>query len=184
MKISYKYEQIRRNTLRFSLRNGADSSVSLVIGGLLIPQIAERDFASLDVCEGNEELVRGARKAIVDLVASRWALGQISWGRNVVISTASGTLRGSTSSTQDVKVDEETGDVVIEGFRPEMYEGAFNAMGQGTGYSLPGWTDSATELDAEVQSVESTLGTFTSLAEYVAAREKAGLSQPVEPATA
>ncbi|MDE1975595.1 MAG: hypothetical protein KGI49_03780 [Patescibacteria group bacterium] len=185
MKINFKYSQTRNNVIRFALRNGADSSVTLQISGLVIPQVAERDFASLDVCEGDESTVRAARKGIVDLVASRWGLCQPAWGRNVSISTSSGTLKGSTSSTHNITVDENTGDVVIHGFRPETYEGAYNAIGQGTGYNIE-WADG----DREIESVESTLGNFRTMEEYVEARRKAGLSAPepvdveVLPATA
>jgi hypothetical protein len=42
-------------------------------------------------------------------------------------------------------VDEETGDVVIHGFRPETYEGAYNAIGQGTGYSIE-WAEGDREI--------------------------------------
>ena len=173
MKINFTYAQVRNNVIRFTLRNGADSSVTLKIGGLAIPQIAERDYASLDICEGDETIVRAARKALVDLLATRWGMSQISWGRVVSISTCSGTLKGSTSSTSDIVVDEETGDVVIHRFKPTLYEGAYNALGQGTGYEIE-WADG----DREIESVESTLGKFPSMEEYEQARRKAGLPVP------
>jgi hypothetical protein len=141
----------------------------LKISGLVIPQIAEADFASLEICEGDETTVWDARAGLVDLLASRWGLCQSQWGRRVEISTSCGKLVGSTSSAEDISID-AIGDVVIRGFRPETYEGAYNAYLEGTGWSLE-----KTEGHWEIEKVKSTLGEFSSLEDYEQARVNDGM---------
>lgn len=170
MKISFVYAQVANNTIRIDLSNGADSSLEIMVDGIVFPQLKTPDAASLDVCKGDEALVRLARKSLCNLLNTRWGKCQPTWGRQVTISTRCGKLTGSTSSCNAFRID-DNGDILIEGFRLEEYEGAFNAIGQGTGWSLAGWTNADAKGDWEVREVESTYGTFSSLSEYALARE-------------
>jgi len=183
MKILFEdIHQYRDNTIWLHEANGVDASFKIEIDGLTIPFRGLPDVYTQSVWQDDKEVVRSARRSLVELLNSNWAQDAHSFnygrGRHIKVSTAHGTLTGMIMGSPVVaegkkgfEFDEVTGEIVIRGFSPTEFEGAWNAVGAGstTAYRRE-WND------IQVVKVESSLGTFATLDEYRAAREAAGLN--------